>query len=61
VSCADEERIKITKKIQGFMGEVERIIGLVFRQRGWEILCFSMIAHNFQVFFFGVYRVLERV
>ena len=61
VSCANEERTRITKKIQSFMGEVERFNRLVFRQREREILCFSIIAHNFRLFFFGVYGVLERV
>lgn len=40
VSCANEERTRVKKKIQIFMGEVERFVSLVFRQKGRDILCF---------------------
>ena len=61
VSCADEERMRITKKIQGFMGEGREIFLAGFQVEGREALCFSVIKHNFQVFFFRVLEIAGRV
>lgn len=61
VSCPNKERIRRQNTIQGFMGEGGEIFLAGFQVEGRDALCFSVIKHNFQVFFFRVLEIAGRV